>query len=441
MPSDRLTGSPQIPEVILLQALSVDQILERLDDSIHLLVGGSRTAPTRQQTLRATLDWSYGLLGDGERAVFRRLAVFAGTFSLDAAEAVCAHGDIASSAVLDQLQQLIDKSLVVVEVRDGQARYRLLEPVRQYAQEHLATYGEQDAAHRRHAQCYLAFAEARAHDTNLGGPRRFTAAAELEGEYANIRAVLAWAVATGEAQVGLRLAGSLNFCWQLYGSTNEGLAWLRQLLALPGAAEPTTARAWALLTGIWLTMVAGDFTTARRSCQEALALARQVDEPSLEWMTLHFSGVVDGMRGELAAAETYLRQAVVCAHAAQEPAWESQSLDVLAMIACEQRDYPAAQSLAEQAVYLARTAGDAWSEGWALGWLGRAALGRGALEDARAALEAGLSVTRQLGQPASLTVFILNTLGEVGTASGQLEQARAWLVTSFRRQDRGANDG
>jgi predicted ATPase len=202
----RLDGLPLAIELAAarVHALGVDQILDRLDDSIHLLVGGSRTAPSRQQTLHATLGWSYDLLGQGERAVFRRLAVFADNFSLDAAEAVCADTNVAASDVLDHLQHLIDKSLVMAEERDGQARYRLLEPARQYAEEQLLVCKERGAARRRHALHYLAFAEARARDTNIGGPRRITAAAELHREYPSIRAVLAWAVESGEAQVNKR---------------------------------------------------------------------------------------------------------------------------------------------------------------------------------------------------------------------------------------------
>ena len=126
----RLDGLPLAIELAAARAqtLGVEQILERLDDSIHLLVGGSRTAASRHQTLRATLDWSYGLLSDDERAVFRRLAAVAESCSLDAAEAICVDGDVAQSDVLDLLQRLVDKSMVVMYERDGEARYRLLEP-------------------------------------------------------------------------------------------------------------------------------------------------------------------------------------------------------------------------------------------------------------------------------------------------------------------------
>jgi predicted ATPase len=135
-------------------------------------VGGSRAAVSRQQTLQATLDWSYGLLSDDERVVFRRLATVAESCSLDAAEAICVDGDIGQSDVLDLLQRLVDRSMVVMHERGGQARYRLLEPVRQYARERLIASGDWDAACRRHALYYLAFAEARESEATRG-PRRF----------------------------------------------------------------------------------------------------------------------------------------------------------------------------------------------------------------------------------------------------------------------------
>jgi non-specific serine/threonine protein kinase len=236
-----------------------------------------------------------------------------------------------------------------------------------------------------------------------------------------------------EAQFGLRLAGSLNFFWQLYGSTSEGRAWVQRLLALPGADEPTAARASALLAGAWLESLAGDFTTARGFCQEALSLSREVGDGPLERMALHFSAVAI-IQQDLGAAEEYLHQAVACARAAGETVGEAASVQLLGMIACDRGDYTAAQPLAEEGLRLARLSGDAWSEGWSLGPLGRAVLGQAALDQARAILETGLSVARQPGSPPTLTAFILSLLGEVGTALGQFEQAEAWLVTSLRLQ-------
>jgi non-specific serine/threonine protein kinase len=436
----RLDGLPLAIELAAarVNSLSVDQILERLDDSIRLLVGGGRLAPSRQQTLRATLDWSYELLGERERSVFRRLAVFAESFTLDAAEAVCADGDVVASDVLDELQHLVDKSLVVAQERQRQVRYRLLEPLRQYAQEQLVTRNEREPARRRHALHYIGFAQARARDTIVGGPRRVTATVELDREYPNFRAVLNWATETGAAEPGLRLAGDLSLLWQFYGSTSEGLTWLAQLLSLPRADDPTPARAWALLANAWLLVLAGDFERARSCCQEGLTLARRFGEPALEWLALMFSGWTDYRSGDFAQAEQHLMQAAAGTRAAREPAIEGPSLNMLAMIACDRGDFSRAQPLAEEAVRLARANGDAWNEGWALATVGRAALGRGAPGEARIALEAGYAVASQEGQHlTALIVLTLNLLGELETVVGQLEQARAWFVTSIKLQQAG----
>src|SRR5262249_23743841 len=155
-----------------VRALDVEQLRERLNDCFRLLVGGSRTAPSRQRTLEATLDWSYQLLAKSEQVVFQRLAVFAGGWSLEAAEAVCAGEPVASDEVLELLTQLVDKSLVVMEQVDGRARLRFLEPVRQYAQRRLVRSGELVGVQRRHASFFLTFAEAKEMDANVGGPHR-----------------------------------------------------------------------------------------------------------------------------------------------------------------------------------------------------------------------------------------------------------------------------
>src|SRR5205807_3432862 len=149
----RLGGLPLAIELAApwVRVLGVDQILERLDDTFGLLVGGSRSAPSRQQTMRATIDWSYGLLAEPERVVFQRLAVFVGGWSLEAAETVCSGTGVAPQDVLSILTRLVDGSLVQAEERDGRARYRLLEPVRQYAHECLIASGELDAIRRQHA--------------------------------------------------------------------------------------------------------------------------------------------------------------------------------------------------------------------------------------------------------------------------------------------------
>jgi non-specific serine/threonine protein kinase len=434
----RLDGLPLAIELAAARvpALGVDQTLRRLDDSIHLLVGGSRTAPTRQQTLRATLDWSHSLLGDGERAMFRRLSVFAEGCDLEAVETVCGDGGHHDAEVLDLLARLVDKSLVILDETNQHARYRLLEPVRQYAQEQLEMSGERDRVRRRHAVHYLTFAEARAYETNIGGPRRFIATRELAGEYPNLRSALAWSVEHHETQFGLRLAGSLLFFWQIYGPVTEGLAWLEQLMAMPAAEEPTSARAWALLAAGFLAQLRGDFDMAAAFCQEGARIAHGVAEPALEWIAYLFLG--NGARGvDLAAARPFYTQALVCSRAAGLKLCEGQSLAVLAHTACDEADYVAAAPLAERALAMARLGQDALNEIVALVGSGRAALGQGELNEARAHLEKALDVARRIGEPRMFVAFILDPLGELELASNRPGPARVYLARCLELRHEG----
>jgi predicted ATPase len=355
----RLDGLPLAIELAAarVRTLTVEQVHERLDDSIRLLVGGSRMAPTRQQTLRATLDWSYDLLSADERIVFRRLSVFVESCSLDAAEAVCSTTDIARDDVLNLVQRLVDQSMVIAEKRDGTARYRLLEPVRHYAHGLLVSHGEWEAARRAHALYYVAFGEARMYHTTIGGPQRMAATRELGREYANIRAALACAIETEAAQQGLRLAASLLYLWQVQGTVSEGLAWLGGLFALPGADEPGAPRGWALLAGAWLAQWSGDFGSALAACQESVRIAHHIDDPLLEWLAQLFWAVNGQVSGDVVSAGEHGRQALAAIRKAKAVAddamilaGEASTLAQMAHVACDQADYATGRRLAGDGV-------------------------------------------------------------------------------------------
>ena len=260
----RLDGIPLALELAAarVKALSVEQIATRLDDRFRLLTGGNRTALPRQRTLRATVDWSYDLLSEEERALLRRLSVFAGGWSLEAAEAVCAGEGIESSDVLDLLQHLVDRSLVVTDVHpDGTTRFRMLEMLQQYALERLVERGEADAARGQHAAWVLALAERAGPE--LRGPREREWSERLEGECENLRAALRWLVERGEAERSLRLGSALWRFWSVRGHLIEGLDWLEQALALSGASGDVTdqvlrARAGALNGAGNLAMARGE---------------------------------------------------------------------------------------------------------------------------------------------------------------------------------------
>jgi predicted ATPase/class 3 adenylate cyclase len=239
----RLDGMPLAIELAAAQAavLTPAQIVERLDDSLDLLSAGARTAMTRQQTLRATLAWSFDLLDASEQVLLRRLAVFAGAFGLEAAEDVSAEDPLRRSEVAALLGRLIDKSLVQVEGGSGDRRYRLLETVRQYAVERLEEAGERSALERRHCDWYLALAESG--PTPAGElPARITLRG-LDRERDNLRAALVSAL-VADPETALRLALALWRFWLMRGYLAEGYRWLTAALA--AAPEPTAVRARAL---------------------------------------------------------------------------------------------------------------------------------------------------------------------------------------------------
>jgi predicted ATPase/class 3 adenylate cyclase/DNA-binding CsgD family transcriptional regulator len=275
----RLDGMPLAIELAAarVRALSLDEIVGSLHDRFRLLTGGARTAVRRQQTLRASVDWSHALLTETERILFRRLAAFMGGFGLDAAQAVAGTSEVERFQVLDQLSLLVDKSLVVAENSGGRTRYRLLETVRQYAQEKLGESGEADEVRGRHRDHYKAMAAQLDAPAGTGYERRLEQAVE---EIDNLRAAFAWSHENRDLVGALELASALQPLWLTRGRISEGIAWLDAAGAAGEAVEPAIwARAIAdkAVLSSWVDVTGG---MVERTL-EALAIARQVNEPAL----------------------------------------------------------------------------------------------------------------------------------------------------------------
>src|SRR5829696_1865327 len=269
----RLDGIPLAIELAAARVgLSVEQIARRLDDSLRLLSAGSRTASPRQRTLRGTLEWSYALLSEPERRLFGRLSVFAGGWTLEAAEVVGAEGHTEHGDVLELLSRLVEKSLVVGEATGGGgARYRMLEPIRQYAQEKLEEGGEAEEVRRRHATFFLALAEEA--EPRLQGPGDREWLEHLEAEHDNMRAALSLALEQEEAdELGLRLAGALWLFWEARGYYGEGHSWLEQVLAR-GSQASAVARIKALEGEGWLIFDSDETDEAVIAAREGLKLS------------------------------------------------------------------------------------------------------------------------------------------------------------------------
>ena len=288
----RLDGIPLALELAAVRvgALPVGELAARLDDALRLLTGGTRTAPTRQQTLRAALDWSHALLTPAEQNFFQALAVFAGGWTLAASEAICPGSDGDSSQpptpeadVLDLLAGLVDRSLVVAEGKADGGRYRLLEPVRQYAVVHLAASDAAAAIRGRHARFYLAVAERAGPE--LHGADQTIWLERLERDAGNLRAALAWVAAQGgpaSVEVGLRFGYALWPFWWIRGDLREGRGWLEHFLRDADAQDRTLLHSRALFAAGRLATLAGDYRAGRVALEEGLAIARELGhEPAI----------------------------------------------------------------------------------------------------------------------------------------------------------------
>jgi predicted ATPase len=285
----RLDGIPLAIELAAarVRAFAVEQIAARLDDRFGLLTTGPRTAMPRQQTLRAAVDWSYALLSEPERALLRRLSVFAGGWKFEAAEAVAAGDGLQPYAVLDLLAQLVDKSLVLAEPQRGAVRYRLLETIRQYARERLDEAGEAGCTCDRHLAYFLDLAEQA--EPKLRGPEARTVMDRLEEEHDNLRLAIDWALQTG-GDAALRLSGALAWFWWGRDHHSEGCRWLAR--ALTTTQVRSAARMKALNGAGWLAHHQRDLDKARMLLAESLAIARELDDGWTVAWTLHCLGRV-----------------------------------------------------------------------------------------------------------------------------------------------------
>jgi predicted ATPase/DNA-binding SARP family transcriptional activator/DNA-binding CsgD family transcriptional regulator len=290
-----------------MDVLSPGQIAERLDRALGMLKLGSRLSDARHQSLRAMLDWSYGLLSEPERKLFARLSVYAGGWPLEAAETVGAGDGIGECEALEGFLMLVDKNLVQAEPGEGGAyRYGMLGPVRQYARERLEESGEATKVRRRHAEWCLAFAEEA--ERGWSGPEHAAWTRRLEADHDDLRAALRWSIDSGDAELPLRLSGALWQFWFEAGYSAEGRRWLEEALSLGG---PPAARAKALDGVGYLTTFQNEYGPAKASLEEALALYRGLgDEEGTASALAHlvFYALM-GQRGDVDAAKL-LREAL-----------------------------------------------------------------------------------------------------------------------------------
>jgi non-specific serine/threonine protein kinase len=434
----RLDGIPLAIELAAAQVriLTPHGIAERLDDCFQLLTRGSRTAPLRQQTLRATVEWSYALLSDAERQLFDRLSSFVGGCTLDAAESVCAATAREASSVLHRMGSLVEKSLVLAEPGpDGTMRYRLLEPLRQYGHERLELAHDADAVHARHATFFLTLAQ-RAAPALVGphGPAYRAWLDRLEQDHDNLRVALRWLIAQRQVALAERLGGALRYFWLFQGYLSEGRAWLAELAALPAGPSPSAGRAQVLSGTVMLAVVQGDYAAASESAREAEGLWRTLENPWEHAIALLNLGTIAAAGGDRLDARSHFEEAIRISRAAGDRTAEALNLHGLAELAFSAGDYAnaTARSCAEQALALSQ------AMGWAsprntpqiLGLLGDVRLEEGDLAAARAAFEESLVRARDIGWAWGVALALVR-VGHVATEQGHLPRAHEVFVEAL----------
>ena len=412
----RLDGIPLALELAAarVRSMPVERIAERLSDRFRLLTSGDRTALPRQQTLRALIDWSYDLLDERERMLFRRLAVFAGGFTLDAAEKVGADGDVDEADVLDLLARLVEKSLVAL---DGAGeRYRMLETVRQYALERLDGSGEAGATRHRHLEFYLALAE-RARP-ELIGPRQREWLARLDHERENMIAAHAWCDHVDDGGVlGLRLVRAVKFYLFNRGLLALGLAATKEALARPGAQARNFERCRALSdVGQFETRV-GQHAEALDHLNESLAIAREIGDRSRIAVVLQPLGGTHLALGDMEAAHRMLEEALVLAREIGDKREIAAALSSLAQLHRVERAFATAEASCEAYLALARDLGDQESTTVALLSLAMIAVQRDQVARARALLKEASDLEAETGSR-SVGQALLDTAAGVAAASG-----------------------
>jgi predicted ATPase/class 3 adenylate cyclase/Tfp pilus assembly protein PilF len=469
----RLDGIPLALELAAarVRSLSVEEINTRLDQRFRLLKGGSRTALPRHQTLRALIDWSYELLNGQERTLLCRLCVFAGGWTLEAAEQVVsaeATGggeSIEDWEVLDLLTSLVDKSLVVVEAQEERTRYHLLETVREYAWDRLVESGESTAVRERHLGYFLALAEEA--EPKLTGVEQVEWFQILEAEHENLQDALDWCQ---DPETGLRLASSLCGFWEFRGQLAEGRSYLERALDRDGAQAPTLIRAMALNAVGHLAFGQGDYAQAVDLTSEALTIQQELGDRRGKALSLYNLAHVAQEMGNLDQAQAWYEESLILeqeignqgrvaflllsqgrlaghrrdfalartryeeSRAKFQEVGDQRGIAItlysLGTIARRQADYTTARTLCEKSLVTCREIGDRRGICFALNSVGGIAMFQGDYACAQACYDESLAIRRESGVRSEIANS-LNTLGWLALIQGDYATARTYLEESL----------
>jgi non-specific serine/threonine protein kinase len=427
----RLDGLPLAIELAAawIAVLPADEIARRLNSRLELAGRGSRIAQPRQQTLRASLDWSYELLSDQEAAVFTRLAVFAGGWRLEAAEAVCADDSIPTDDVLGSLGRLVDKSLVQVEplpTRSG-VRYKFLETVRQYAHEKLLASDDFAHVSASHAAFFVALAAQAT--SELSGPPEANRRVDLESEHDNLRATVRWVIGHADVEAAHTLGTALARFSQIGNHLTEGRGWLAEILAL--SEEPSVGRARTLVGAGLLGAYQGDYRFAVECLVEGVGICRDLGEDRELAHGLFALGLMAWTRGDYEAAREWGNEGLSVSRHAPHRGFEALHLFLLSAAAAEAGEIASARDLAEQCRALATRANFGRAIGLSLGVLGMLSSDEGNYATADSLLKQAVEQLESAGIPVAVA-WALSLRARVRAAQGDRAAAQRLCAESLR---------
>jgi predicted ATPase len=447
----RLDGLPLAIELAAarIKMMTPPELLSKLERRFDVLRGGVRDLPERQQTLRSAIDWSYDLLGDSTKRLFRRLSVFVGGWTLDAAEVVCNLDNDLGFEIMDEMETLVDNSLLLQSTdADGQTRFAMLETIREYAHERLMASNEIDQIRHQHALYFLDFA--RKVEPLVRSRERVKYTRKMRQEFGNIRAILEWNCSTGKSvEIGQRLAIILAWFWQSSMSISESNQWAVRLMEHVDDSTPLDIHAgllWGLGGFAWSQ---GDLPRAITNLEKSVSFARMTNDKYLLANILIVRGLAATSAHEVQAANEMFEESISLLRGLNEKWGESLALAWMGDVALLEKDFDRARALHEQAIAVAREQGDPWiflsplmsggnsamiagspekaeaicyeaikllreiDDKWSLAWglngLGHAALQLDHLDVARVSFEECITVARNIGNPGALTACFLGT--------------------------------
>ncbi len=426
----RLDGLPLAIELAAarIKLLSPSAMLARLESRLNLLTGGALDLPTRQQTLRGTVDWSYGLLNSAEQTLFRRLSVFSGGCSLEAAEAVCdTRGDLSLDA-LDGMASMVDKSLAQhVEQSEAETRFFMLSTIREYALERLKESADESSTRRAHAAYYLVLAEEGAEDL-VAHPEWFD---RFDVEHDNFRQALDYLTRTRDASWGLRLGVALFRFWETREYLTEGREAINRLLALEEGRAFPKVRARLLFAAAVLAGEQGDYPAAQRLFEESLDICLELDDNRGVAVALNALAVSARDRGDLNLTSLLFERCVAIWKDLGDTADIARALSNLANVMKLKGEYARASALYDECLVLFRKAGDQAGAAWTLNYLGDVARERADLTAARSYCEQSLAAFRLLRDDWGIA-SVLSDLASLSCDQGRNAEALRLYGESIR---------